>query len=368
MKNSDICYVKVMKYMIADLYDKFLINEPGYYPVIQKYYYNEWEKFEMQQHLHNRIEIMYVIKGDCTVRCREEKVHMFAGDFILLNAGTAHALSVDNPRGCMVLNIEFVFEKQRSPAPDFLTLYRNSTDLQKILSQQAEYYRIKDDGEVYRILFSALENSDAEKSNHFSLDLWMALLLLSCARLATLNLSQGSDDYIQSAKDYIAKNYFRDIRVADISEYIHIHPAYLQRLFKKRCGMSVIDYITQYRMEKAYYLLSRTNMSIVDIANSVGINSQQYFTRLFKKTMDITPKALRDSKASDTPVIDLPDRDINWTWRPTLPLTETACDTDMEWINYLSTGGKVPGTLNGYSKDSHDGEAAAPGYKRNIRE
>lgn len=340
--------------MIPNLYDRTLIEEPGYYPIIQSYYYNEWTKYEMQQHMHNRIEIMYVIKGDCTVRCRNEKVRMFSGDFILLNAGTAHALSVDNPRGCMVLNIEFAFEKRPSAAPDFATLYRNCAELQSIVAQGAEYFRLKDDGEVYRILFSALENSDVHRPNRFSLDLWMALLLISCARLATVNLPQGSDDYIQSAKDYIARNYFRDIRVGDISAYIHIHPAYLQRLFKKQCGISVVDYITQYRMEKAYYLLSRTNMSIVDIANSVGINSQQYFTRLFKKTMDITPKALRDSKASDSPNADPIERDADWIWRPGRALTETACDNDMEWINYLSTGGKVPGDMQGYQKDAGD--------------
>ena len=329
--------------MIANLYDENLIKESGYHPVVQAYYYNEWTKYEMQQHFHSRIEVMYVIKGDCTVRMRREKVRMFAGDFILINAGIAHALSIDNPRGCMVLNIEFTFEKLDSAAPDFATLYQNSEELRAFVASEGEYFRIKDDGEVYRILFSALENTDVTKPNRFSLDLWMALLLLSCARLSGADTSGDSDDYIQSAKDYIARNYYREIHIGDISEHIHIHPAYLQRLFKKQCGMSVVDYITQYRMEKAYYLLSRTNMSIVDIANSVGINSQQYFTRLFKKTMDITPKALRDSKASDNPGADPIDNDVEWTWRPGLRRTETTCENDLEWINVLSGGGKLPG-------------------------
>lgn len=337
--------------MVYDLYDKKLITEDGYYPVIQSYYYNEWNKFDMPQHFHSRIEIMYIIKGDCTVRSRKEKIRMFSGDFIILNAGTPHALSIDNPRGCMVLNIEFTFEKQDNNAPDFATLYRNSDDMRNFVGQDAEYFRIKDDGEIYRILFSALENVDITQPNRFCLDLWLSLLLLSSARLASNNSNGNSDDYIQSAKDYISRNYFREIHVSDIAEYIHIHPAYLQRLFKKECGLSVVDFLTTYRMEKAYYLLSRTNMSIIDIANSVGINSQQYFTRLFKKTMNITPKALRDSKSSDSPGADPMENEVDWTWRPGLKNTETICDNDLDWLNIIS-GGKVPGDGKGYKKSN----------------
>lgn len=335
--------------MIADLYDKTLINEPGYHAVIQSYYYNEWTKYDMVQHLHSRIEIMYIIKGDCTVRYRNEKIRMFSGDFIFINAGTPHALAIDNPRGCMILNIEFVFEKLESAAPDFATMYKNNEGLRKFIDTGEEYFRIKDDGEVYRILFSALENADVTKPNRFSFDLWMSLLMISIARLATVDVQKSSDDYIQSAKDFIARNYFREIHINDISDYIHIHPAYLQRLFKKECGVSVVDYITNYRMQKAYYLLSRTNMSIIDIANSVGINSQQYFTRLFKKTMDITPKALRDSKASDSPVADPINNDVDWTWRPGLGLTEAVYEKDPEWLANAS-GDNLPGDINGYNK------------------
>lgn len=318
--------------MIADIYDQDLIYKAGYYPIIQSYYYNEWNKFDMQQHYHSRIEIMYVIKGDCTIRSGSEKIRMFSGDFIILNAGTPHALSIDNPRGCLVLNVEFTFEKQQTAAPDFATLYKNSEDLRKFVEQKADFYRIKDDGEMYRILFSALANTDITKPNGFSLDLWLSLMIISCARLATVDISPGgTNDYIQSAKDYIARNYFREIHIGDISEHIHIHQAYLQRLFKRQCGMSVVDYITKYRMEKAYYLLSRTNMSIIDIANSVGINSQQYFTRLFKKTMDITPKALRNSRSSDNLNADPLDTEVDWTWRPGLSHSETFVDSDTEW-------------------------------------
>ncbi len=341
--------IKGGRYMVYDLYDKKLLADSGYYPVIQSYYYNEWNTYDMPQHFHSRIEIMYIIKGDCTVRSRKEKIRMFSGDFILINAGTPHALSINNPRGCMVLNIEFTFEKQDNAAPDFYTLYRNSEELRTFLAQGAEYFRIKDDGEVYRILFSALENVDITKPNRFSLDLWLALLLLSSARLACADFNNNSDDYIQCAKNFISRNYFREIHISDIAEYIHIHPAYLQRLFKKECGISVIDYMTNYRMEKAYYLLSRTNMSIIDIANSVGINSQQYFTRLFKKTMNITPKALRDSKASDNPLADPMENDVEWTWRPGLKNTETICDNDLDWLNIISSG-KLPGDAKGYKK------------------
>ncbi len=324
--------------LVCDIYDKQLVEDSGYFPVVQSYYYNEWKTFTMRQHMHSRIEIMYIIKGDATVHCRQEDIRLFSGDFILLNAGTPHSLEIDNPRGCLVLNIEFLFEKQESAAPDFATLYKNSPEVRAFVAQDCEYFRIKDNGEVYRILFSALENVDMTRPNRFSLDLWTSLLLLSIARLSGAVKAGEPSDYIQAAKAYISRYYYRELHVNEIAEYIHLHPAYLQRLFKKECDISVVDYLTQFRMEKAYYLLSRTNMSIMDIANSVGISSQQYFTRLFKKITGITPKALRDSNASDNPTVDPINHVIDWTWRP--GLTEDEIVVEEDWNTKLPAGGK----------------------------
>lgn len=315
---------------VTSLYDRAVL-QPGYHPVIQSYYYHEWTERDMQQHMHGRMEIMYIIKGECLVRAEQEKIRLLAGDFILVDAGQPHALRIQSQRGCMVLNIEFVFEKTDSPAPDLAMLCKECAPLRALVKGGPQpYLRVKDNGEVYRILSTVVDHVDMSVDYSFTVDLWMAQLLISAASLSGARPDGEKVDYVQMAKDYVERNYSHEIHVGDIAGFIHIHPAYLQRLFKKECGLSVVDYLTEVRMKKAYDLLVRTNMSILDIAGSVGINSQQYFTRLFKKTAGMTPKALRDSNTADRPNIDgLPEDGSEWRWQS--GLRETLYETDADW-------------------------------------
>lgn len=60
------------------------------------------------------------------------------------------------------------------------------------------------------------------------------------------------------------------------------------------CGMNFIDYVTQYRMNKARELLRNTDMKINEIAESVGYQPA-YFIRLFKKAEGLTPGQYREN-------------------------------------------------------------------------
>ncbi len=68
---------------------------------------------------------------------------------------------------------------------------------------------------------------------------------------------------------------------------------YLSRLVKQYTGRSVGAWIDIVRIQRAKRLLSSTNLSIIDIAASVGVEDQSYFSRLFKKEAGMTPSAFR---------------------------------------------------------------------------
>ena len=68
---------------------------------------------------------------------------------------------------------------------------------------------------------------------------------------------------------------------------------YLSRLVKQSTGRSVGAWIDIVRIQRAKRLLAYTNHSIIDIAASVGVEDQSYFSRLFKKETGMTPSAFR---------------------------------------------------------------------------
>ena len=77
------------------------------------------------------------------------------------------------------------------------------------------------------------------------------------------------------------------------AEEANISENYLSRLVKQFTGRSVGAWIDIVRIQRAKRMLSSTSLSIIDIAASVGVEDQSYFSRLFKKETGITPSAFR---------------------------------------------------------------------------
>lgn len=81
--------------------------------------------------------------------------------------------------------------------------------------------------------------------------------------------------------------------IASYAEEAGISENYLSRLVKQSTGRSVGAWIDIVRIQRAKRLLSSTSLSIIDIAASVGVEDQSYFSRLFKKETGITPSSFR---------------------------------------------------------------------------
>lgn len=90
--------------------------------------------------------------------------------------------------------------------------------------------------------------------------------------------------YVRAAKQYIAEHYSEKIAVADIAAHLGISVGYLHGIFKKDTGMSVIDYLTRYRVSTFKQYVSNRGLSLKEAASQVGIDDPAYMSRLFKKT------------------------------------------------------------------------------------
>ena len=101
-------------------------------------------------------------------------------------------------------------------------------------------------------------------------------------------------EYVLSAREYIENNYWKDqLTVSEIVDFIKIERTYLFRLFKEATGMSLLNYLTSYRVQRACYLLQYSGLSVKSIACSVGFNDQLYFSKVFKKATSDSPSEYR---------------------------------------------------------------------------
>lgn len=89
--------------------------------------------------------------------------------------------------------------------------------------------------------------------------------------------------------DYMKANISERLTVQDMAIKFSYSPSHFQGLFRKRTGMSPIDYFIQLKMQRACQLLALSDLRINEIASAVGYSDAYYFSRLFRKVMGTSP-------------------------------------------------------------------------------
>ena len=95
--------------------------------------------------------------------------------------------------------------------------------------------------------------------------------------------------------NYVQANYI-DITLDDLAETFFLSKPYLSKYIKEKSGMTFGDLVKKIRMKKAKALLKSSNMTVENIAMSVGYQNVEHFNRLFKKAYDMTPMQFRNQK------------------------------------------------------------------------
>ncbi|MGN7297389.1 helix-turn-helix domain-containing protein [Ferdinandcohnia sp. SAFN-114] len=101
----------------------------------------------------------------------------------------------------------------------------------------------------------------------------------------------------EKAEHFIKMNFSEDISIEDISRKLHVHSSHLMRVFKKEKGMTISHYRNLVRIKEAKELLTNSNLSLIEITFIVGFKNQQYFSRVFKEEVGVTPKEYKQKNS-----------------------------------------------------------------------
>ena len=98
---------------------------------------------------------------------------------------------------------------------------------------------------------------------------------------------------LQRVLDHIEQHLADAIHVRDLAGVVHMSPYHFARMFKQATGQPPHVYITSQRMDQAKNLLGNSELSLVQVASSVGYQTQAHFTGVFHKHVGITPRTFR---------------------------------------------------------------------------
>lgn len=151
-------------------------------------------------------------------------------------------------------------------------------------------YVINDD--YIRNIFTDInENFDFSSENHaFAIShIWNIY-----GRLIELTQTNENNSYIREAINIIKQQYMNDISVKSISDQLGLDRSYFCNLFKKHIDATPMQFIINYRMQKALKLLICQKYSVSVIAASVGYSDSSSFSKSFKKYYGVPPQRYKE--------------------------------------------------------------------------
>ena len=240
-------------------------------------------------------KIIYLISGELTYSIGgKKKERLSPGNLLYIPAGvtyqlkskymravvTAFDLTDDYGDECPAPTIETEYNKDLCHSVSNFDAFRDVIFLTDVESERDTFIRMSN-------IFTSAEG--------FYLAELSAML-----KLILLKIAEHSDEcalpssMVENLDGYVRDNIHDEISNTELGAIFGYHPFYISKMLKDKKGITLHQYVIQYRMKYAVSMLRYTDKSIADIADETGFTDASYFTKSFKAQYGMTPKEYRN--------------------------------------------------------------------------
>lgn len=230
----------------------------------------------------------YIVQGEGVLRVDNRQYTPKEGDVYILHKGIAHEYfsSAENPWIKMFMNIKGSL--CRTVFDEYGLGNINLIENCNVKKQFEEFLEIANreqlsDHHIFNQCAGKFVEIVAELSGHEA------------------KLTKSYSIEAVRLKEYLDKNTGQLISNQQLSEQIYRSQDYTLKLFKREFGITPYDYQIHQKMDISRKLLLNTNMSIREVAGSVGYTDQHYFSNLFYKKCGIRPSDYRKNEQKCAP-------------------------------------------------------------------
>lgn len=255
----------------------------------------------LYHHLHNELELFFLLKGHLRFHTPGQTHVISEGDLVIIQPNRLHGAfkSVHESVEFIAITIhkEFISSQLNDLIQQefIMPLFSNVDTIKNHYSSEyCVQHQLNTDIEIICRYFVA-------KNYGYEIFIKAKLLEILYKIITSYPPSTSSNNgshlrtsiRLQKSVAYIQKNYQDQMHVKELAELSLMSQGHFSRLFKSCFGMTVIEYINDYRLNMAAYLLSKGATSITETANATGFTNLSYFTKCFKTTFGVSPKDYR---------------------------------------------------------------------------
>lgn len=253
-----------------------IINTPDFFYAYKEFYGKPKITY---YHYHNTCEIYFLVEGQCEFFLND-KTYLITENTILFIPSEYVHKNLYNFGDCkrIVINMSDTFLN-----PNIMP------SVNKIFEQQI--FVPEDYAYVKRLLMSI--GAEYNRKDFLSVELIKAYLVELFAYFARTkspgSIITTSNPSIERLIKHINTNFNQQISLENVAKMLNLTPPYLSRLFLKTTGFNFKEYLLTIRIKNAKHMLKNTNKSIRQVAYDCGFNDSNYFSKVFKEVVGISP-------------------------------------------------------------------------------
>lgn len=247
--------------------------------------FEPFEAFGPHQHL--RIEINYVKKGSCILNLGNESVSFNENEMMIICSNVEHVFKA-GPEGATLMQLEFL--------PEIFSRFNPNGDSEltpvALFSEENRLIKIVNNVRIMRAVQRVVNELNAKNKYYQYLVVmyYAELLILIYRHMDEVYLPVCTNEPLRKAVSYIRLNYQSDITITHVAEQAGVGERYIRKLFSLHLNLSPLDYLSQIRINKSIELLRNTEMPVKEICFTCGFKSPQYFSRVFRQQVGMSPK------------------------------------------------------------------------------
>ena len=247
-------------------------------------------------------KIVYLISGELTYSIKGGKRERLSpGNLLYIPAGTLYQFKSKYLRAVVV---SFDFTDDFSRAGEWISPVTESEFKSELCHTVQGFDAFENsillsDVESERDNFIRMSNifTSAEGFYLSELSAMLKLILLKIAEHSSSNSLPSS--MVENLDGYIRDNIHDEISNTELGAIFGYHPFYISKMLKDKKGITLHQYVIQYRIKYALSMLRYSDKSIADIADETGFTDASYFTKSFKSQFGMTPKEYRNKFKDD---------------------------------------------------------------------
>ncbi len=251
-------------------------------------------KYEMAFHWHANAEIIRVLQGSLSVTLNNRNFVAKKGDVVFVNSEVVHgAVPTDCVYECLVFPLSY-FKSENRYVDGFIENLSNKNcalsylpkgdEIKEVVDKLFRVVKLREDGYQFRTIGLVNELiGEFIRSKQFSADID--------------GLDEKDERKVLKLKKtlaFIRENFDKEITLDDMSQAAGFSTKYFCSFFKEYARKTPVEYLNDYRVERARRKLLGSDLSVTQIAYACGFNDLSYFIKTFKKITGTSPKRYRE--------------------------------------------------------------------------